>query len=104
MTRDVGEKIGSNVREVVEVDVDEEGIGSGPFVRVQVTVNITKPLMRGILSTFNGSNVWIAFQYERLPNFCFSYGRIRHGVGGCQELAIAKSLHEKSEAYYGAWL
>lgn len=65
MTSGIGEKIGRMIGEVVEVDVNE-GIGWGPYLRVQVAVNITKPLL-----TMNGSKVWISFLYERLPTFCF---------------------------------
>ncbi|XP_042972943.1 uncharacterized protein LOC122304742 [Carya illinoinensis] len=102
MTRQTGLKIGSSMGEVVSVDVDEEGIGWGPYLRVQVNINITQPLMRGIISSFNGSKVWIAFQYERLPNFCFCCGIIKHGTTGCPEPAAARSMHGKYEAQYGA--
>ncbi|XP_042972845.1 uncharacterized protein LOC122304652 [Carya illinoinensis] len=104
MTRTVGVKIGSSVGEVLEVDVDEEEIGWGPCLHVQIKVNITKPLMRGIISSFNGSKVWVAFQYERVPNYCFCCGTIKHEPAGFLEPVAVRSMNWMNETQYGVWL
>ncbi|KAK0592137.1 hypothetical protein LWI29_013935 [Acer saccharum] len=71
------------------------------FMRVRVSVDITKPLKRGIRVWIEEFGVMI--QYERLSNFCFGCGVIGHVLRECttkhQELA-GKSQPLK----YGAWL
>jgi hypothetical protein len=47
MTKEIGIKIGSSVGEVEEVDVLEEGVEWGEFLRVRVVLDLTKPLARG---------------------------------------------------------
>lgn len=68
----VGLQIGGLIGEVLEMDLDKEGIGWGPYLRVKVAINILKPLMRGIHLSMGGTRTWISFQYERLPFFCFN--------------------------------
>jgi hypothetical protein len=52
----------------------------GGFLRARVTVDVTKPLRRGILieSAARKGTDWYEFQYEHLPHFCFSCGRLGH--------------------------
>lgn len=47
MTMNVGKNIGELAGKVLEIDVDNEGVGWGPYLRVKISINITKPLMRG---------------------------------------------------------
>jgi hypothetical protein len=65
------------------VETDEEGVGWGEHLRVKIQIDISKPLSRGRILKIQGDPVWIAFQYERLPKFCFHCGVIRHGPSGC---------------------
>lgn len=104
MTRVNGEQIGKMIGEVKDVDVDLEGAGSGPYLRVKVGIDITKPLMRGILLNFQGNKVWISFKYERLENFCFQCGLIKHDVNGCLKEPISRSTHSRDNTQYGVWL
>ena len=48
-----------------------------------------------------GNVIWIPFQYERLPKFCFQCGTIRHGIGGC---AKRSDLRNQGEPSCGLWL
>lgn len=61
MTKEVDEQIGSKIGVVEEVEVDEDGIGWDPYLRAKAAVNITKPLMRGILLNLQGNTYWIVF-------------------------------------------
>lgn len=47
---------------------------------MRVTVDVSKPLRRWILidSAARGSRDWYDIQYENVPNFCFSCGRLGH--------------------------
>jgi hypothetical protein len=57
---------GSSVGMVEEVDVDEEGVGWGEFLRVQILLDVTKPLSRGRMITLKQKVLWVAFQYEKM--------------------------------------
>lgn len=103
MSKDVGFQIGSSVGLVVEVDTDEDGVGWGEFLRVKIRVDLTKSLSRGRVLKVNGSTVWVAFQYEKLPKFCFQCGIIRHGSTGCLQQRGRRSYPETA-TQFGAWL
>ena len=62
--------------------VDEDG---GNFFRVRVLVDITLPLCRGrVISLLNGSNSWVNFKYEWLPNVCYWCGHLDHNDRDCE--------------------
>ncbi|KAE8786045.1 hypothetical protein D1007_40151 [Hordeum vulgare] len=52
----------------------------GGFLRARVTIDVNKPLRRWILidSAKRKSRDWYDIQYEQVPNFCFSCGRLGH--------------------------
>lgn len=83
MCETIGVQIGSSMGQVEEVEMDEDGVGWGEYLRVRICLDLSKPLARGRVLKFNGESTWIAFQYERLPKFCFQCDIIRHGVAGC---------------------
>lgn len=86
MVHEVGEDIGNNIGPLVEVDVPENGIGWGRFLRIRVEIDVTKPLLRGkILEGDDGKPFWVDFRYEHLPIFCYRYGRIGHSGNECVE-------------------
>jgi hypothetical protein len=64
------------------VEMNEEGIGWVEFLRVRIKVDLSKLLARGRKLKLLGDLVWIAFQFERLPRFCFHCGVISHGMLG----------------------
>ena len=98
----VGQQIGSSIGHVEEVDVDDGGIGWREFLRVKITLDLHKPLVRGRMLKINGSSTLVGFQYERLPKFCFRCGVIKHGATGC---SVAKgSRKQNATIEYGAWL
>jgi hypothetical protein len=83
MGREVGRKIGSTVGIVEEIDTDADGVGWGEYLRVRISIDLSKPLSRGRMLKLQGESTWVVFQYERLPRYCFQCGVIRHGRGGC---------------------
>lgn len=71
--------IGNNLGGFVEVPKGQDGFYT-PYFRFQVTVDVTKPLKRGV--TFRGVDgiqQWLQINYERLPFFCFLCGILGHG-------------------------
>lgn len=50
-----------------EVEVDDDGVGWGEFLRVQVVLDLAKPLSRGRTITLHNKT----FQYEKNPKVLF---------------------------------
>ena len=69
INRLTGEMIGEKVGEWLEIDVGEDGFAVGEFLRVKVRIDITKPLMRGMLFQAGDDDKcrWCPFEYEFLP-------------------------------------
>ncbi|KAL8498997.1 hypothetical protein ACS0TY_022091 [Phlomoides rotata] len=57
---------------------------NGKFIRFKVSMNITKPLLRGITIRFKGKHLWLPLKYELLPIYCFSCGTIGHDYNNCE--------------------
>ena len=50
---------------------------------MKISIDLAKPLSHGRKMKLEGNSSWIAFQYGRLPKFCFQCGVICHGPKGC---------------------
>lgn len=62
---------------VNEVDSDDIDHWIGPFMRIRICLDITKPLRRGIkLRNSNGGIVWCPILYQKFPDICFTCGLI----------------------------
>ena len=54
-------------------------------MRVQVIIDVSKPLCRGKKITLDdGINGWVSFKFERLPNICYWYGCLMHNNKDCE--------------------
>jgi hypothetical protein len=98
----VGNQIGSSMGQVLEVDVDEGGMGWGEWLRVKVLLDLQKPLLRGRKLKINGSSILITYQYEKLLKFCFRCGAIMHGGTGCPERHDVRA--QNATVQYGPWM
>lgn len=56
----------------------------GTFMRVRVSVDVSRPLCRGKKVSFYENEGWVSFQYERLPNLCFWCGLLSHDDKDCK--------------------
>ncbi|RYR34740.1 hypothetical protein Ahy_A10g049743 [Arachis hypogaea] len=66
------------------------------FLRVRVTVNITRPLPTGFwLATQNHQTLWVDFKYERIQDsYCLNYGVLGHTKKECSSpMAVASWDH-----------
>ena len=54
----------------------------GKFMRVKVRLDISKPLKRWLRLKLGKLEevIMVGLKYERLPDFCYAYGRIGHGI------------------------
>lgn len=105
MTENMGNLIGESFGQVVEVRTDEEGVGLGPCLVLQVHLDIRKPLKRKLkIKVDTEEDEWVYFKYERLPIFCYCCGILGHNDREC---SIAIRLRNQSTGtfyQYGSWL
>ena len=104
-TREAGLSIGGILGKVEKVDVGDNGVNLGCFLRIRVTLDISQPLIRGRMVRMEGSDSrWVEFKYERLPVFCYLCGRLDHDEKECIEW-IRRAVPLKAEdKQYGPWL
>lgn len=88
MNSATGMAIGNAVGEVVLVDAEVDGSAVGNFLRVEVRVDVEKPLMRGIMVEEEEpeEGKWFPFQYEYLLDFCYGCGMLGHVEKECDEI------------------
>lgn len=97
------EKLQKTINEVLDVNVDKEGMGWGPYLKIKVWVNIFKHLIRGSLINLAGNQLWISLKCERLPNFFFKYSIIRHSNIGSTKGMLASKIHDNDLSQCSAW-
>lgn len=98
MNKVYGKSLEKLIGEIIKIDVDKNGVGWGPFLRVKIWVDITKALLQGSLINPLGKPLWIVFKYERLSNFYFKCGIIKHPSTGCPNISPNIKLHEKDQS------
>lgn len=78
MTRHIGQFIRNYIGAHVLTDQSQKGDIFGSILCIRVEINITKPLRRSLLLSFQGTEVGIDLRYEKLPITCFICGIIEH--------------------------
>lgn len=84
-----------------EIDMNENYAGS--FMRFKVMVDITEPLLRGIMLKTDEGTVWIPLKYESLPIYCFGCGIIGHQTRNC-EMVPKVNGDSFDDLQYGPWI
>ncbi|XP_060673331.1 uncharacterized protein LOC132803803 [Ziziphus jujuba] len=72
------------------------------YMRLQVEVDTSKPLLKGFFQKVGNGGSWIKFAYERLAEFCYNCGKLEHGKGICTEPPSAEQSSEENS--YGPWM
>ncbi|KAK1643367.1 hypothetical protein QYE76_061172 [Lolium multiflorum] len=105
MNRSTGEAIGDEVGEFVQVDVGADDMAIGEYLRVKVKLNIKEPLKRGLMIHIEGCQVarWCPFEYEFLPEFCYTCGIIGHEDKICS-LKLARGEKQQFGPWLRAWM
>lgn len=98
----VARLIGNSLGVFAEVP-KEAGTFYSPFFRIKITVDVNKPLKRGIFfQGVDGTKQWIAVTYKRLPVLCFLCGILGHGESNCPT-RYEKGFEEPTEGFkYGS--
>ncbi|XP_042988686.1 uncharacterized protein LOC122316216 [Carya illinoinensis] len=101
----VGHRIGAKIGRVLEVDLDSGELAWGDFLRVRVSLDIRKPLLRGTRFSMGfEDSCWVRFSYERLSTFCFYCGCLGHGDRECERKTQAVPGASDDSFPYGSWL
>ena len=70
----------------VNVRSDDNESKGDAFIRIRVTIDISKPLYRGrVISLDSVKELWVPFKYERLPNMCCWCGCLTHDDRDCEQ-------------------
>lgn len=105
MGNEAGRRLGSSVGRVEEVDTNEEGIGWREYLQVRVEISVHRPIVaRGRMLRLKDKLLWIDFQYEKLPWFCFRCGMINHGGRRCTKIETRRVSGVDFKPQYGPWL
>lgn len=101
MNDKTGRLIGDEVGRALEVDTEEDGSAVGSYLRVKIMIDVRKPLFRGVtMEDAEGEKgSWCHFQYEFLPNFCYSCGILGHVEKEC-DAKVWKEVHQQ----FGDWM
>lgn len=73
-------------------------------MRVRVAVDVTKPLCRGRVMTWDGREGWVLFMYERLSKICYWCGRLSHDDKECAVWLSSKGDLSGAGQQFGPWL
>lgn len=98
MNKSIGIEVGDLVGEVMDFSGNEKGEAIGSCTRVQILIDVEKPLLRWTTVSIGGVTYMIFFRYEKLADFCYLCGRLNHLEKNCT-LAQQDGLR-----YFGPWL
>lgn len=102
MAKRMGESIGS----FEFIECNEDNFCWGGSLKVCVSIDILKPLRRGVKVNFDGpmGGCWIPIKYELLPNFCYHCGMIGHTVKDCEIVLESEDTLFSNKKQYDPWL
>ena len=105
MTKKIGVVLGETIGDVEEIDAERGQMALGRYLRVRVSINISKPLKRGSrIALSGGESILAIFKYERLSDFCYICGRLTHQELECDEVVKMRKMGEKAKREYGPWM
>uniref|UniRef100_A0A2N9GET6 CCHC-type domain-containing protein n=1 Tax=Fagus sylvatica TaxID=28930 RepID=A0A2N9GET6_FAGSY len=99
-------KIGQKVGRVIEVDMASKvSMIWQKYVRVRVEIEVDKPLIAGMFAPRPDREVWIQLKYEKIPEFCYSCGKLGHVQQDCED-PVQKLTNPFGFSFqlFGKWL
>lgn len=80
----IAETISTHLGEFFKANLDRFDGTWNAFIKVRVSMDITKPLRKIVkIKPAGGDCIWLECKYKRLPTFCFVCGRIGHAEKYC---------------------
>ncbi|KAJ4850290.1 hypothetical protein Tsubulata_019918 [Turnera subulata] len=77
--KDILQCIGNEIGRFIRIDGNTQQAERGKLVRIAVSVDHSKPLLRKI----EVEGLWFFIRYEDLPNVCFACGRVGNVTASC---------------------
>ncbi|KAJ1431787.1 Zinc knuckle CX2CX4HX4C [Sesbania bispinosa] len=103
-TLKMGQKIGACLGKVLSSELFEVR-DRGSFIKMLVSLDTTRPLKVGVHTGNKSDEVfWVDFQYEKLPQFCYSCGLIGHAEEFCLNNKPPEGEKENKVNPLGPWL
>lgn len=101
ISKEVGKKLGNSLGKFIESDRRSSQSDQAKFMRIRMDLQLDKPFWHGgKIASMEGEKFWVTFKYERLPTFCFIYGKMGHDDRHCH-----MSIEEHNTSWqYGDWL
>lgn len=100
----VAKLIGDSLGTFMELPKPSEDFYS-PFFRFQISVDVSKPLKRGVtFQGVDGNTQFYQVMYERLPFFCFLCGVLGHGEEDCPTRYEDGFVEPEHGLPYGQWM
>ncbi|KAK3415622.1 hypothetical protein EUGRSUZ_H01226 [Eucalyptus grandis] len=97
--------LASRMGRVEEIKIEARGNNSRKIGKARVVLNLAKPLKIGTIINCGDKKWWIDYKYERLPHYCYSYGRIGHYANYCTEIPYEETgLAQDLPGRFGSWL
>ncbi|TXG57142.1 hypothetical protein EZV62_018455 [Acer yangbiense] len=105
MNRKTAKWLAEHIGEVVDIPSESRECW-GKYMRVKVRIDITKPLKRWLRLKLGKTEevTRVSLKYERLPEFCFTCGKIGHGIKVCIDEEARKMVVEGYLNRFGSWL
>jgi hypothetical protein len=79
--------------------MNEDGVGWGEYLWVKDSKTEKKKRKKK-----KRELIWVAFQYKKIPKFCFKCEVIRHGTTGCGKAGSQRLQGNKLDNQFGPWL
>lgn len=102
MDKETKELLESSISKVIEVDVPNDEVGWGQFLKVQIEINLQQPLALVRFINFNKRKMWIPICFKKLSHFCFKCRLIWHADQGYHFLASTLKRDEGNQ--FWPWL
>lgn len=103
MTKKNAELIGSLFHKLVRFEsFTRTNIIGSKYLRMQVEVDMQKPILAGFFHNLGQGGQWIPFKYEKLLDFCYRCGKLGHvkGIYSTKDAATHKILGN----LYNPWI
>ncbi|KAL5753227.1 hypothetical protein ACOSQ2_023734 [Xanthoceras sorbifolium] len=106
MTKNIGLMLGERIGKVKDIDVGASGDCFGKFLRVKVSIDVTKPLKRVLRVKLDGSKAekMLLLKYERMPEYCFCCGLIGHPFRECPGESEDHEPVCNKDFAFGTWM
>lgn len=72
------------------------------YIRIQVEIDIQKPIPSGLRHVIGNKGCWIQCRYKRLAKFCYNCGMIEHAKNQCKHHTFHNQVVDGD--MYGPWV